>query len=193
MAKFQVGDRVRFVENRCYDNPVALQLAQDGTICTVVNADENYFNVSVQGTGAFFNSRATGVVVIDPPAPADPEYAERIQLNTKAESGGVKHDGGKAPWSLLMRGCAEGLAGVVAVLKFGASKYAADSWQKVENAEERYKDALYRHLHSIERNGFMSKDPETGLLEWFHVACNALFLATFAAFKARAAAEKETH
>jgi Domain of unknown function (DUF5664) len=106
---------------------------------------------------------------------------------------GRKDDSGKAPWSLLMRGCALGLAGVVAVLKFGAAKYAADSWQRVENAEERYRDALYRHLHSIEQRGFMAVDPETGLLEWFHVACNALFLASFAGMKAKAEAEKETH
>lgn len=106
---------------------------------------------------------------------------------------GRKDDGGKAPWSLLMRGCALGLAGVVAVLKFGAAKYDADSWQKVENGETRYRDALYRHLHSIEQRGFMAVDPETGLLEWFHVACNALFLATFAGMKAKAEAEKETH
>lgn len=97
---------------------------------------------------------------------------------------GRKDDGGKAPWNLLMRGCALALAGVVTVLKFGSEKYAADSWQNVENAETRYRDALYRHLHSIEVNGFMSRDPETGLLEWYHVACNALFLAHFAAQRA---------
>lgn len=118
---------------------------------------------------------------------------ESMYVDGPATATGRKDDGGKAPWGLLMRGCAEGLAGVVAVLKFGAAKYEADSWQRVDNARERYKDALYRHLHSIERNGFMSRDPETGLLEWFHVACNALFLATFAAFSARAEAEKETH
>lgn len=106
---------------------------------------------------------------------------------------GRKDDGGKAPWGLLMRGCSAALAGVVAVLQFGARKYAADSWQRVEGAEDRYKDALYRHLHSIETRGFLAKDPETGLLEWFHVACNALFLATFAANRAKAEAEKETH
>lgn len=106
---------------------------------------------------------------------------------------GRKDDGGKAPWGLLMRGCALGLAGVVAVLKFGAQKYAPDSWQNVEGRQERYKDALYRHLHSIETRGFLAIDPETGLLEWFHVACNALFLATFAAIAAKAEAERETH
>jgi hypothetical protein len=108
-------------------------------------------------------------------------------------SAGRKDDGGKAPWGLLMQGCALGLAGVVSVLKFGAAKYAAHSWQKVENAEQRYVDAMYRHLHSIELRGFMAVDPESGLLEWFHVACNALFLATFAAMKAVAQAGRETH
>ena len=97
---------------------------------------------------------------------------------------GLKYDGGKAPWRLLMSGCALALAGVVSVLAFGAKKYAADSWQNVENAEDRYRDALYRHLHSIELNGFDAVDPETGCKEWYHVACNALFLAHFAAKRA---------
>lgn len=108
------------------------------------------------------------------------EYADGLPADP-IEKPGRKDDGGKAPWSLLMRGCALALAGVLTVLMFGARKYASDSWQRVENGEERYKDALYRHLHSIELRGFMSRDAETGLLEWFHVACNALFLAHFAA------------
>lgn len=118
---------------------------------------------------------------------------ERAVPIVEAPPAGRKDDGGKAPWGLLMSGCSAALAGVVAVLQFGARKYAADSWQRVEGAEERYKDALYRHLHSIETRGFLAKDPETGLLEWFHVACNSLFLATFAANHAKAEAEKETH
>jgi len=97
---------------------------------------------------------------------------------------GLKYDSGKAPWSLLMRGCGLSLAGVVSVLQFGAAKYAADSWQTVEDGETRYRDAMYRHLHSIEQNGMLAKDPETGLLEWYHVACNALFLAHFASVEA---------
>lgn len=99
------------------------------------------------------------------------------------EAPGRKDDSDKAPWSLLMRGCARGLAGVVRVLSFGARKYAEDSWQRVENAQVRYKDALYRHLHAIELGGNRAKDPETGLPEWYHVACNALFLATFASME----------
>lgn len=143
------------------------------------------------------SSRQPSVIFVQP------EQAGAATTNISAEVrdllkdtqlvAGRKDDGGKAPWGLLMRGCSAALAGVVAVLQFGARKYAADSWQRVEGAEERYKDALYRHLHSIETRGFLAKDPETGLLEWFHVACNALFLATFAAQRAKAEAEKETH
>jgi len=98
----------------------------------------------------------------------------------QGKAAGLKYDGGKASWSLLMRGCGRALRAVVGVLDFGAQKYAADSWQQVENARERYKDALYRHMHQIELRGFTARDPETGKLEWAHVACNALFLLSFA-------------
>lgn len=95
-------------------------------------------------------------------------------------AGGMKFDGGKRRWTLLTKGCARALGAVVDVLGFGAAKYAADSWQTVPQARERYHDALLRHLDSIARNGFTARDPETGYLEWAHVACNALFLCTFA-------------
>jgi Domain of unknown function (DUF5664) len=105
---------------------------------------------------------------------------------------GLKYDGGKPRWSLLMNGCALALQGVVAVLTFGAKKYAADSWQGVENAEERYRDALYRHLASIEQYGLLSVDDESGLLHIYHVATNALFLSHFATKRATKDAANET-
>lgn len=86
----------------------------------------------------------------------------------------LKFDSGKPRWSLLMQGLAKGLAGIVAVLTFGAKKYAAHSWRNVQNGQERYKDALYRHLHAIE-SGELT-DPESGCFHWSHVATNALFL-----------------
>lgn len=91
---------------------------------------------------------------------------------------GLKYDSGKARWSLLMQGCASALAGVVSVLDFGAKKYSAHSWQAVENGEERYRDALYRHLHAIESGEEI--DPESGLSHWDHLCCNALFLSSLA-------------
>lgn len=93
----------------------------------------------------------------------------------KGERGaGLKYDSGKGRWSLLMQGCSLALAGVVEVLGFGAKKYAAHSWKVVENGEERYRDALYRHLHAIERGEEL--DPESGLPHWDHLLCNACFL-----------------
>lgn len=87
---------------------------------------------------------------------------------------GLKHDSGKPRWSLLMRGCADALQAVVRVLTFGAQKYADDSWQGVQNGQQRYRDALYRHLNAIERGEFV--DDESGESHWAHVATNALFL-----------------
>jgi hypothetical protein len=73
-----------------------------------------------------------------------------------------------------MQGCALALAGVVDVLTFGAKKYKAHSWKEVENGEERYRDAFYRHLHAIERGEEF--DPESGLPHWDHLLCNGNFL-----------------
>lgn len=100
---------------------------------------------------------------------------DKRQPGKQSERGaGLKFDGGKGRWSLMMQGCANALAGVVEVLGFGAKKYAAHSWKQVENGEERYRDALYRHLHALERGEEI--DPESGLPHWDHVCCNALFL-----------------
>jgi hypothetical protein len=92
---------------------------------------------------------------------------------------GLKYDGDKPRWGMLMGGLAPALAAVLEVLTFGARKYKEDSWQVVPKARERYLDALYRHLHAMECRGFSARDPETGLYEIQHVACNALFLCWF--------------
>ena len=93
---------------------------------------------------------------------------------TPERGAGLKFDSGKPRWSLLMQGCCRALLGVVNVLTFGAKKYSADSWRQVENGEERYRDALYRHLNAIESGEVI--DPESGESHWAHVATNALFL-----------------
>ncbi|WYW04128.1 endolysin [Pseudomonas phage vB_PpuP-Luke-3] len=91
---------------------------------------------------------------------------------------GLKFDGGKGQWTLLMGGVPKALEGIVGVLGFGAKKYAAHSWKQVENNRVRYRDAMYRHLAAIERGELV--DPESGLPHWDHVATNVLFLSELA-------------
>lgn len=67
---------------------------------------------------------------------------------------------------------------IAKVLTFGAKKYAAHSWQTVPDGEERYANALMRHLTSINEGEIYDK--ESGLLHIAHVGCNALFLIWFA-------------
>lgn len=99
---------------------------------------------------------------------------QAVNLQAPPQEPDLKFDSGKPRWSLLTHGLAKSLAGIVAVLTFGAKKYAAHSWRNVQNGQERYKDALYRHLHAIE-SGELT-DPESGCSHWSHVATNALFL-----------------
>lgn len=63
------------------------------------------------------------------------------------------------------------------ILTFGADKYEANSWQKVENAKDRYYAALMRHLMAW--RGGEEIDPESGLTHLAHVACNVMFLMHF--------------
>ena len=58
-------------------------------------------------------------------------------------STGRKDDGGKPDFSLLDPAA---LLFVVKVLTFGVSKYGADNWKTVPDAERRYFAAANRHL-----------------------------------------------
>jgi hypothetical protein len=52
---------------------------------------------------------------------------------------------------------------------FGADKYTLHGWLAVENGEERYMDALFRHLLADEET-----DAESDLPHLAHAAWNAL-------------------
>lgn len=91
---------------------------------------------------------------------------------------GLKYDAGKPRmWLLPFIALYE----IARVLTFGANKYAPNSWQTVENGEERYANALLRHLTKIQEGEIY--DEESGLLHWSHVGCNSLFLIYFAVKK----------
>ncbi len=94
-------------------------------------------------------------------------------LQSKPQQG-VKYDEDKLQWSLLPF---RALKEVVAVLGFGAKKYAPDNWQRVPDASTRYVDAAFRHLtdwHLKER-----LDGETGKSHLAHAICCLLFLLWF--------------
>jgi hypothetical protein len=100
------------------------------------------------------------------------QMAEQL-LRSKPQQG-VKYDEDKLQWSLLPF---RSLKEVVAVLGFGAKKYAPDNWQRVPEARTRYVDAAFRHLtdwHLKER-----LDGETGKSHLAHAICCLLFLLWF--------------
>ena len=83
---------------------------------------------------------------------------------------GAKLDDGKIKAGVLGQ-FARALMRVAEVGTFGAIKYTRGGWQSVENGEERYEDAKWRHL----LNGYMSEiDPDFGLEHAAHEAWNAL-------------------
>ena len=86
-------------------------------------------------------------------------------------SNGMKFDDGKLSYSLLDRAA---LAWTVAVFTYGSIKYDRFNWRKVENAEERYYDAFFRHVEAW--RGGEDYDPETTLPHLAHAACCALML-----------------
>lgn len=69
------------------------------------------------------------------------------------------------------------IEGVGEVLTYGAKKYTADSWQNVEDAEDRYYAALLRHLMAYRAGE--TADKESGLSHLKHAACNLMFLLHF--------------
>ena len=84
---------------------------------------------------------------------------------------GLKLDSGKLAYHLLD---AEALAEQVAVLTYGGILYEPGNWRHVEEADDRYFDALQRHLRDARRG--RSIDPESNLLTLAHAACCIHFL-----------------
>ena len=84
---------------------------------------------------------------------------------------GMKYDSGKPRMSLIPP---HALTEMAKVMTFGASKYKAHSWKQVENAQERYLDALLRHAVAYVSGERI--DPESGLPTMAHIMCDAAFL-----------------
>jgi len=87
---------------------------------------------------------------------------------------GLKHDDGKQFAAIPYQEFPHALREVVKVATFGARKYVRGNWVHVENAQERYMDALHRHL--LAHHGGEQHDAESGLTHLAHAAWNMLAL-----------------
>ena len=87
----------------------------------------------------------------------------------------VKHDDGKADWSLVPF---ESLEGMVKVLEFGAQKYAGWNWTTNGGfSYMRVFRSCLRHLFAWSRGEDL--DPESGLSHIHHAMCNLLFISHY--------------
>ena len=78
-------------------------------------------------------------------------------------SEGIKYDKGKIRYNLIP---VSPLRELGRTYTFGANKYAANNWQKLDNFEDRYLSALVRHLEARRSGQIINK--EDGNL--FHMA-----------------------
>ena len=84
---------------------------------------------------------------------------------------GVKYDEGKPRLGEMMVDFAIPMRELARVWEFGANKYEKSNWKKVDNAIDRYTNAMLRHLLAEEENIY---DDESKLLHASHIAFNAL-------------------
>jgi hypothetical protein len=91
---------------------------------------------------------------------------------------GTKYDQDKLQYSLIPSHALEQIAKNLTV---GLKKYKErDNWKKVEGAEQRYLDALYRHLEAHRRGELYDADSSVpDMLHMAAVAVNAMFLLEF--------------
>lgn len=99
-------------------------------------------------------------------------------LHNVENTEGVKYDSDKIQYSLIPPYALESVA---KNLTAGLKKYPGrDNWKLVDNAKERYLDALYRHLEAHRKGEFI--DSESSVENMPHLAAviaNAMFLLEF--------------
>lgn len=101
---------------------------------------------------------------------ANKDWVEKNVWRPTQHEPGAKLDQGK-PEAALLLDFGKALTAVAEVSTYGANKYTRGGWQKVDDAEHRYKSAMLRHLFN-ER--YAEVDEESQLLHLAHLAWNAL-------------------
>ena len=91
--------------------------------------------------------------------------------NLNQHQPGAKLDAGKTRTGLMVSGFHNSLSRVAEVTTFGAQKYTPNGWLSVPNADDRYTDAIYRHLLADCNHRL---DPESNIEHLAHAAWNIL-------------------
>ena len=84
---------------------------------------------------------------------------------------GIKFDKEKLRYDLLPP---EILEAAATIFTFGANKYGANNWQKLEDFENRYYAALERHIQAWRKGEKVDK--ESGEPHLSHALVNVMFL-----------------
>ena len=85
-------------------------------------------------------------------------------------SEGIKYDSEKPKMNLLPP---KAIVEVAKVLTFGAEKYDAENWRKLDDLQNRYTAGALRHIFAHMDGEQL--DPETGLSHMAHALCCLLF------------------
>ena len=84
---------------------------------------------------------------------------------------GIKYDDTKPRLAEMIQDFALPLEALCRVWEFGADKYGKSNWKFLAGGEERYLNALLRHITAIEQGEL---DDESGLPHASHIAFNSL-------------------
>lgn len=112
-----------------------------------------------------------------------PDLAKQAkQAKEFKQEEGIKYDEGKLRIAEMLEDFAEPLQELCKVWQFGADKYSKGNWKLVDNAEDRYTNAMLRHLMAEKLN---YRDMESELPHAAHVAWNALARLYFIIYKTK--------
>jgi hypothetical protein len=124
----------------------------------------------VQDEHRKWGAGARGLRINAPQIGNDGGHNESDPSGIDQHSPGAKLDAGK-PMAGLLGDFGLALMEVAKLGTFGAEKYSRSGWESVENGQERYKDACWRHILKRNREDI---DPDSGLDHLAAVAWNAL-------------------
>lgn len=130
--------------------------------------------------GTLFNSDKTPCFVVGIQEHETKEMIEAYKsCKDKWMGSGTKFDSDKPRHTLIDPYFEQSL---IDVLEYGAKKYKVDNWKDLEDGENRYINAIYRHLNEIRKGNL--EDSESGLPHISHVAASVMFLYWFKHVKA---------